>query len=336
MPSARQVDYAVKSTVTTGHALCPDTPLVLLFCAFREGNVRKLSSSPDPATNPSRRQPLNKRWTFIVLALTLLFVLMPFLFWRATWFGRPLSNAQLADYLNPKSNPHDIQHGLSQVSDRIVSRDPTVKNFYPQVILLASNPEAPIRTMAAWTMGQDNQCDAFHAALLPMLRDSDPTVRSNAALALVRFRDSAGHDVIVSMLKASPVDAPIAGILQTRLKPGQTMNPGTLIARIKTMHGEKEVRSDISGTLDHWMATDGSSVAQDTHIAAVLPADDAVWEALRALYLIGVPGDLDAIAPYARGVAGAPPQIGEQARLTMQEIRARAGDSASSSSSPAN
>lgn len=279
---------------------------------------------------------MNKRWTFIVLALTLLFVLMPFLFWRATWFGRPLTDAQLADYLNPKSNPHDIQHGLSQVSDRIVRHDPTVANFYPQVIALASDPEAPIRTMAAWTMGQDNQSFAFHTALLPMLKDSDPTVRSNAALALVRFRDSAGHDVIVGMLKASPVDAPSAGILQTRLKPGQTMNPGTLLARIKTPDGEREVRSDISGTLDHWMLPDGSSVAPGVHIAAVLPADDAVWEALRALYLIGKAGDLDTIAPYVRGGGGAPPQIAEQARLTMEEIRSRAGDSASSTSSPAN
>lgn len=295
-----------------------------------------MSSTPSSANNPSRRQPPSKRWTFIVLALTLLFVLMPFLFWRATWFGRPLTDAQLADYLNPKSNPHDIQHGLSQVSDRIVRHDPTVTNFYPEVIALASSSEAPIRTMAAWTMGQDNQSAAFHTALLPMLKDPDPTVRSNAALALVRFRDSSGHDVIVTMLRASPVDAPSAGILQTRLKPGQTMNPGTLLGRIKTPGGETEVRSEISGTLDHWMLPDGANVAPGAHIAAVLPADDAVWEALRALYLIGEPSDLDAIAPYARGGGGAPPQIAEQARSTIEEIRSRAGDSARSTSSPAN
>lgn len=295
-----------------------------------------MSDTPSAAPNPSRRQPLNKRWTFIVLALTLLFVMMPFLFWRATWFGRPLTDAQLADYLNPKSNPHDIQHGLSQVSDRIVRHDPTVKTFYPQVVALASNSEAPIRTMAAWTMGQDNQSAAFHSALLPMLKDSDPTVRSNAALALVRFRDSSGHDVIVSMLKASPVDAPFAGTLQTRLKPGQTMNPGTLVAQIKTPNGEREVRSEISGTLDRWISPDRSNVVSGAHIAAVFPADDAVWEALRALYLIGEPGDLDAIAPYARGTSGSPPQIAEQARLTMEEIRARAAASASPASSPGN
>ena len=279
---------------------------------------------PDTPSTTQKRPPLSKRWTYIILALTLLFVLMPFLFWRATWFGRPLSDAQLADALQPKSNPHDIQHGLSQVSDRIVAHDPTVKNFYPQVIALSTDKEAPIRTMAAWTMGQDNQSPAFHAALRPMLNDPDPTVRDNAALALVRFGDSSGHDVILAMLKAAAVDAPASGTLQTRLKPGQTMNPGTLIARIRTPSGEREVRAEIPGTLDRWLLSDGANVTAGAHIAAVWPTDDEAWEALRALYLIGEPADLDVIAPYARGGENAPPQLAQQARLTMQAIRSRA------------
>jgi biotin carboxyl carrier protein len=297
-----------------------------------------LAKEPDltessPASNSSRRAPLSKRWTFIVLALTLLFVLMPFLFWRATWFGRPLTDAQLADYLNPKSNPHDIQHGLSQVADRIVQHDPTIKNSYPQVIALSASPEAPIRAMDAWTMGQDNRSSEFHAALLPMLKDPDPTVARNAALALVRFDDTSGHDIIVGMLKAAAVDSPCAGTLRTRLKPGQTMNPGTLLAHIQTPSGEREVRSEIPGTLDRWLLSDGASITAGQHLAAVWPSDDEVWEALRALYLIGEPADLDAIAPYARGGGDAPPQLAEQARNTMEAIRARAASPSSNSSS---
>jgi hypothetical protein len=288
-------------------------------------------SSP-PVSTTTRRQPLSKRWTFIILALTLLFVLMPFLFWRATWFGRPLSNAQLADALQPRSNPHDIQHGLSQVADRIVQHDPAVKNFYPQVIALRSSPEAPIRAMDAWTMGQDNQSPQFHAALLPMLNDPDLTVRRNVALALVRFGDTTGHDVIVAMLKAAAVDSSAAGTLRTRLKPGQTMNPGTLLARIQTPTGEREVRSEIPGTLNRWLVSDGAQVTAGEHIAAVWPSDDEVWEALRALFLIGTPADLEAVAPYARGGGDAPPQIAEQARSTMEEIRSRP---AAPNSSPA-
>ncbi|HEV2287516.1 MAG TPA: HEAT repeat domain-containing protein [Candidatus Acidoferrales bacterium] len=301
-----------------------------MHSAAEPNSVPGSAGSPSPAAPP--RQSLSKRWTLAIVVLTLAFVLMPFLFWRATWFGRPLTDVQLADYLNPKSNPHDIQHGLSQVADRIVRSDPTVRKFYPQVIALSSDSDAPIRAMAAWTMGQDNTSPDFHAALLPMLKDPDLTVARNAALALVRFDDTSGHDIIVSMLKAAPVASPAAGTLQTRLKPGQTMNPGTLLARIQTSGSEREVRSQISGTLDRWLLSDGSSVTAGQDIAVVWPSDDAVWESLRALYLIGQPADLDAISPYARGGTGAPPQVAEQARLTMQQIRTRAASSAPSPS----
>ena len=49
-------------------------------------------------------------------------------------------------------------------------------------------------------------------------------------------------------------------------------------------------------------------------------------EALRALYLIGTPDDLNVIAAYAHGVPAMPPQVAEQARLTMKAIHARAGE----------
>jgi len=286
------------------------------------GNPQNSRAADSPAKPP--RPPLSARWTYIVLALTLLFILLPFLFWRATWFGRPLTNAQLADYLNPASNAHDIQHGLSQVADRIVRHDPSVKTFYPQVIALSSSPHTAIRTMAAWTMGQDNQSPQFHAALLPMLNDSDVNVRRNAALALVRFHDSSGHAVIVAMLKPALLDSAYAGTLRARLKPGESLNTDTLVAQLQTPTGEKDIRSEIPGTLNRWLVNDGVAVTAGEPIATILPSDDEVWEGLRALFLIGTPADLDAIAPYARGGGDAPPQLAEQARMTMQEIQARA------------
>ena len=289
--------------------------------AAKMENASHLNSATPPA--PSPRKPLSTRWTYIVVGLTLAFVLMPFLFWRATWFGRPLSNAQLADVLQPKSNPHDIQHGLSSVADRIVANDPAVKQFYPQVIALASSPAPEIRTMAAWVMGQDNTAPDFHAALLRLLNDSNPVVQRNAALALVRFHDASGHAIIVGMLKPTVLAAPYSGVLKTRLKPDQSMNPGTLIAHIEVQNTSREVRSDVPGTLARWLVNDGANVSAGQPITAVYPSDDDVWESLRALYLIGTPADLDAIAPYARQAADITPKIAEQARLTMRQIRTR-------------
>ncbi|MHB8413691.1 MAG: HEAT repeat domain-containing protein [Candidatus Acidiferrales bacterium] len=281
-----------------------------------------MSSPTTPAAPP--RKPLGARWTYIVLGITLAFVLMPFLLWRATWFGRPLTNAQLEQSLHDTQSPRDVQHGLSSIADRIIRNDPTVKQFYPQVVTLASSPAPEIRTLAAWVMGQDNTSTAFHGALLRLLNDPNPMVRRNAALGLVRFHDATGHAVILSMLRASSVNSPCVGSLKTRLKPGQTVNLGGLIAQVQTPNGSREVRSEMPGTLERWLVKDGANVFTGQPIAAILPGDDAVWEALRALYLIGTPADLDAIAPYTRGGGGAPRQIAEQARLTMQEIRARA------------
>ena len=280
-----------------------------------------MNTTTPPA--PTARKPLAARWTYIVVGLTLAFVLMPFLFWRATWFGRPLSNAQLADVLQPKSNPHDIQHGLSAVADRIIANDPTVKQFYPQVIALASNTAPEIRTMAAWVMGQDNTAPDFHSALLRLLNDSNPLVQRNAALALVRFHDASGHAIIVGMLKPTVLAAPYSGVLKTRLKPDQTVSAGTLIAHIEVQSKNREVRSEVPGTLARWLVSDAANVSSGQPIAAIYPSDDDVWESLRALYLIGTPADLDAIAPYARQSAGATARIAEQARLTMREIRSR-------------
>jgi len=289
-----------------------------MTAAERE-NASHLNTTPPPA--PAPRKPLSTRWTYIVVGLTLAFVLMPFLFWRATWFGRPLSNAQLADALQPKSNPHDIQHGLSAVADRIIANDPKVKQFYPQVIALASNTAPEIRTMAAWVMGQDNTAPDFHAALLRLLNDSNPLVQRNAALALVRFHDASGHAIIVGMLKPAVLAASYSGVLKTRLKPDQTVSPGTLIAHIEVQKKSREVRSEVPGTLARWLVSDAANVSSGQPIAAIYPSDDDVWESLRALYLIGTPADLDAIAPYARQSAGATARIAEQARLTMQQIR---------------
>lgn len=272
---------------------------------------------------PAPRKPLSARWTYIVVGLTLAFVLMPFLFWRATWFGRPLSDAQLADALQFKSNPHDIQHGLSSVADRIIGNDPGVKQFYPQVIALSANPAPEIRTMAAWVMGQDNTAPDFHAALLRLLNDSNPLVQRNAALALVRFHDASGHAIIVGMLKPTVLAAPYSGVLKTRLKPDQTVTAGTLIAHIEVQNKGREVRSEAPGTLARWLANDGATVSAGQPIVAIYPSDDSAWESLRALYLIGTPQDLDTIAPYARQSANIAPKIAEQARLTMREIRSR-------------
>ncbi len=50
-----------------------------------------------------------------------LIVLMPFLFWWNTWFGRHLSDQQLTEYLHDDKKPRHIQHALVQMGERMPS-----------------------------------------------------------------------------------------------------------------------------------------------------------------------------------------------------------------------
>ncbi|HXW57144.1 MAG TPA: HEAT repeat domain-containing protein [Candidatus Cybelea sp.] len=279
------------------------------------------------AREPKRRAPLGARWMFAILILAFLFVLMPFLFWNATWFGRPMSDAQISQALVERSHPREIQHALTQIESRMEARDPGVIRWYPQVLALASDPMDEIRVTDAWVMGQDNKNPGFRDALIKLLNDRNPMVQRNAALSLVRFDDDSGHGQIVDMLRPYGIEAPLAGRIETRLKPGDTVNPGTLLAHIDVGGQSREVRSQVPGTVENWLVPDGSTVSAGQRIALLAPSESMVWEALRALYLVGHVADLPDIQRFARGADGMSSQIAQQAQYTSAAIRARSTSS---------
>jgi biotin carboxyl carrier protein len=263
------------------------------------------------------------RWALGIVALAFLFVLMPFLFWNATWFGRPLNDAQISKALTDHAHPRDIQHALTQLELRIEAGDPAVRKWYPQIIELAADPVNEIRITDAWVMGQDNSSEEFHQTLSKLLSDPNVMVQRNAALSLVRFKDDSGHAQIVAMLRPSEMNSPFDGKLLTRLKPGDVVNTGTMVAHIESPAGKREVRSIVPGTLDRWLVANDSNVTTGQPILSLLPSESAVWEALRALYLIGTTDDLPEVAHFARGVDGMSPQIAQQAQATIKAINER-------------
>ncbi len=289
----------------------------------RLGAGRKVSSSPSATAPPGQRPSFGGRWTYGVLILALLFVLMPYLFWHSTWFGRPLTDTQIHKALADSRHPREIQHALSQLELRIRNGDPSVKPWYPQIVTLAASRVDEIRLTAAWVMGQDNTSPEFHQTLLGLLADPQPMVERNAALSLVRFQDASGRSLILGMLRPYALTAPVSGTLRTRLKVDDVVNPGTMVARIETGGAKQEVRTAVPGTLDRWLLADGSSVTAGQPILSIAPSQEMVWEALRALYLVGKTEDLPDVDRYARGVDGMPPQIQQQASLTSQAIRSR-------------
>jgi hypothetical protein len=155
-----------------------------------------MTDDQTPASTPSRR-------SIVILAvLGALFVIIPFMFWRQTWFGRRLSDQEMQTYLADRGHPRRIQHALSQMSGLMTSGDPKARTWYPMLIELAGHPSTRIRLNTAWVMGQDNTSEQFHQALLNLLKDPELMVRRNAALSLVRFHDASGRAELVNMLKA--------------------------------------------------------------------------------------------------------------------------------------
>jgi biotin carboxyl carrier protein len=288
-----------------------------------------MATAPNLADTPQipPKPGMAKKWLVAILVLTFAFVLMPFMLWYMTTFSRPLTDRELGTYFTDALHPRRAQHALSQVADRIVSPNPTVrasaKAWYPEVVKSASQGSEELRVTAAWVMGQDNQSPEFHAALLKQLADSNPMVRRNAALSLVRFGDASGHDIIVGMLGTYALTAPRTGVLATRLKPGDVINPGTMVAHIESGVEKTEVRSDVPGTIQQWIVTDGATVQTGNPILRIDPSQEMVWESLRALYLIGQKSDAPAVDQYARGMEGMQPQIQQQAVLTAKAISGR-------------
>ena len=254
----------------------------------------------------------------MVAAFALLLVLFPFLFWYETWFGRKLSDAEIDRYFADASKPRHAQHALVQLGERL-SRGAHVARWYPDVIRQSASPNLELRQTAAWIMGQDRNYPPFHAALLPLLRDPQPMVRRNAALALAAFRDPAARPELDAMLAPYTIAAPAAGAVRFRLKLGEYVNPGTLVARI----GDAEVRSAVPGEVRDLAQRDGAAVRPGDPLVELSPDKDHVWEALRALLLVGEPADLEAVERYTRPMAGMPAVLARQAAETAGAIRAR-------------
>lgn len=283
-----------------------------------------LVNAPLDSGDEARRE-VSRRWRYLILVAAFVFVLMPFLFWESTWFGRPLSDQQIDRQLADRQHPRKAQHALSQIADRITSRDPrlraSVRRWYPQVAAMATEKVDELRLTAAWVMGQDSTAPEFHEALVRLVADPQPMVRRNAALSLVRFGDSVGRQVIVDMLDAYTLRAPTTGKLSERLKPGDAVNPGTLLGRVKNQDNQVEIRSQVPGILERWVANDGASVSEREAIGLITPSREVVWEALRGLYLVGVAEDLPAIERYTRPMEGMPEAIRSQALRTDAAIR---------------
>ncbi len=294
-------------------------------------SLKPMSVQPDVSTPESQAAPtkpkrsMSRTQKVLFFTTGWLIVLMPFLFWWNTWFGRHLSDQQMTEYLHDTQKPRHIQHALVQLGDRMTHADANAKQWYPDLLHLATNPVEEIRNTDAWVMGQDTSGPGFHDALLKMLQDSSPLVRGNAALSLVRFGDATGRPQIVALLRPAQLSAPSAGTIVDSDRPGTSIHQGGLVAKLKPADSSEplEIRSPIPGRIRSAAQT-GANIVVGAEVAVIDPATEQVWEALRALYLIGQPEDVPAIRLYERNVPDVSNDVRQQAIETEKAIQSRA------------
>jgi hypothetical protein len=275
-----------------------------------------------PETKPKHKMSNGQRLLFFLTAW--LICLMPFLFWWNTWFGRPLPDKQLAEYLHDDKKPRHIQHALVQIGERMAKQDAGVKQWYPDLLRLATYHVDEVRNTDAWVMGQDTSGAGFHETLRKMLGDSSRLVRGNAALSLVRFGDASGRAEIVQLLQPATITAAQSGTISDTSSVGTALHQNGVIAKLQAGGQTMEVRSPIGGRVHSLSAKTGKKVEAGDEIATVAPETDQVWEALRALYLIGQMDDIHAVLPYERELPDIPDHVRQQAVETEKAIRDRA------------
>jgi biotin carboxyl carrier protein len=278
--------------------------------------------APAPAVTPAATGPASRRRSPLPLAIVAaLFIIMPFLAWYFTWFGRNLSDDTIDKYLADQASPRHVQHALTQIEARIEMGDQSVKRWYPQILQLAGSNTMEVRQTVAWVMGQDNQSEEFHAALQRLLHDSEPIVRRNAALGITRFNDKSGRAELLAALQPFVVPAPAEGILISYLPIGSKLSVGTMLARIEVGKDQvNEVRAPLPGLMEKVFSTEGARLKAGDSLVSTAPDEASVMDALLALRFAGEAGDIPAIQTFTQNMSG---RVKEQAALTAKAIQSR-------------
>lgn len=276
------------------------------------------SLSPAVQNPPRTRRPSNV-WLIIVAAL---FIIVPFLTWYLTWFGRPLSDEKIAEYLADESKPRNIQHALTQIETRMEKDDGSAKNFYPRILELAKSKSGEVRKTVAWVMGQDNRSEDFRRALLELLKDSEVLVRRNAALQLVRFGDASGRDELRAMLQPFEAKSPVAGTIVSILPQGSELRAGSLLARVRDTSGNAyEFRAPVDGRISQVLVKAGDPLAFSQTLVWLTPDRRSINDSLRALAYVGTKDDVPLIQQCAQADGSA--ETAQLATVTAKAIESR-------------
>ena len=268
-----------------------------------------------------------RRYPWALIVVIFLFILIPFLSWYGSWFGRPLSDEKIQEYLTDKEKARNVQHALSYIGNKIIEGDKSMERWYPLIIACAKNEAPQVRQIAAWTMGQDNHSEEFHRALLELLQDTNASVRHNAAVQLARFNDGSGRGELVAMLQPQTLRAESEGEIELLIsEEGRAVAENNPLARIKKADGQiTEIRAPQNARIQTVTITDKSQVKPGDEVMTLAPSVEQAFESLKALFIVGQMEDIPQIQRYSGQMTGMSDAVRQQALNTLEAIRARSG-----------
>ena len=193
---------------------------------------------------------------------------------------RTLSDADITITVSDK-NTAAVQHALLQIRNGSRARRCHARRGIP------TSSAAAIRTRfrltAAWVMGFDTRLTSSQS-LAGLLKDSEPIVRRNAALALLRFGDASGRDELRTILQPYSVTSPTGGVVESTLKEQSPIARGSLLVRLRQPNNLlAEVRSPLPGRVERIALAPGSTINAGATLLTLSSDEESIWEALRVL-----------------------------------------------------
>ncbi|MDP7035290.1 MAG: HEAT repeat domain-containing protein [Planctomycetota bacterium] len=274
---------------------------------------------------------MNLRSRVFLVVVVLAAIYIPFQFWVDTSFRTSLDDDSLRGYLTRPEKPRHIQHALVQLTQRIQEDRGTAEPFYEDALRLVEHKESAIRSMLAWVLGFDNTHQPFQDGLQKLLQDEHPNVRYNAALSLVKFGDTSIRPVLLEMLRPFRVGSGVDGKVREIFASNRPVRSGVQLALVVAADGkESGVPSPLDGRIRRVFCRSGDKVNRGDDLVEILPGEMQVWEALKALYLIGRPEDLPEVRRWTVPVPPYSKKIQIQAQQTALHLENRSKSSGTS------
>lgn len=249
---------------------------------------------------------------------------VPYKFWRQTRFAEALSDDEIRASLGDQIHPRHAQHALVQISQRLNQDPRAARPFADLLVPLAKSPRLEIRSTLAWLLGQGERAEESHALLKSLSEDSEPSVRYNAALSLSAFGDRGARPLLREMLSPYQVRSPVQGILVDSVAQGKPLAVGTALAVIRDDSGEElRVPAPLGGKILAGGPALGSKVALGETLGTIAPSMSQIWEALRALVLVGGKREIPLVEALLNNPDNYGPRILDQARETLKALKKR-------------